>query len=94
MTNEIPDRVRLVAARLFPCGHAEVTAKGEDYFVIEFRTQDGRTSTLPPIWLPADASDREIEEKLSREFAQAEHPESEPDDLSVPNLRSEEKQSL
>jgi hypothetical protein len=92
MAKQFLDRVGTVASGLLQGEQVEVTAKGEDYYTVEVREADGRKSNFPPIWLSGSLSDQEIHDKLSREFLQHLHPESAPDDLSVPNLKTEGRQ--
>jgi hypothetical protein len=91
MANEFLDRVSKVASGLLNGERVEVRAKGEDYYIVEVTEPDGRKSNFPPIWLIGSLSDREIHDKLSREFEQHLHPESMPDDASLPNIRTEGK---
>jgi hypothetical protein len=46
---------------------------------------------LPPIWLNPDATDRHIREKLARTLEESPHPETMPDDASVPTLKTERR---
>jgi hypothetical protein len=91
MANQFLDRVSSVASELLRGEQVEVTAKGEDYYVVESVGADGRKSNFAPIWLSGYLSDREIHDKMSREFYQNLHPDSAPDDASVPNLQTEGK---
>lgn len=92
MAKRFLDRVTAVASGLLQSQQVEVTAKGEDYYTVEVREADDRKSNFPPIWLSGSLSDKEIRDKLSREFIQHVHPESSPDDASVPNLKTEGRQ--
>ena len=92
MTNQFLERVSAVASGLLRGQHVEVIARGEDYYTVEVLEADGRKSNFPPIWLRQSLSDQEIKDKLSREFVEHLHPESAPDDASVPNLQTEGKQ--
>jgi hypothetical protein len=94
MPDQFLDRVSTVASGLLRGEQVEVTAKGEDYYSVEVREADGRKSNFPPIWLRRSLSDQEIQDKLSREFVQHLHPESAPDDASVPNLQTEGKAAV
>lgn len=62
---------------------------GENYYVFEMIDDRGAKTTLPPIWLEPGATDREIREKLARTLHQSLHPETIPDDASVPSLKTE-----
>jgi hypothetical protein len=82
-------RLKRIASEILPGGQIETTARGENYYVFVITGAEGSRSALPPVWIDPKASDREVRDKLSREFEQNLHPESSPDDLSVPNLRTE-----
>jgi hypothetical protein len=85
-------RLNRIASEILPGQQIETTARGEDYYVFEITGAQGSRSSLPPVWIDPRASDDQVKVKLSREFAQAFHPDSSPDDLSVPNLHTEANQ--
>jgi hypothetical protein len=47
------------------------------------------SADVPPIWLNPDATDPPIREKLARTLEESIHPETIPDDASVPTLKTE-----
>jgi hypothetical protein len=65
----------------------------ENYYVFEMIDNRGSKTTLPPIWLEPAATDREIREKLARTREESLHPETIPDDASVPTLKTEGRRS-
>jgi hypothetical protein len=82
-------RLNRIASEILPGRQIETTARGEDYYVFAITGTHGSRSAFPPVWIDPKASDQQVREKLSREFEQALHPDSSPDDLSVPNLQTE-----
>jgi hypothetical protein len=91
MPDDFLGRVRKIAAEVSESKAVEVSDKGEGYYAFEITDPEGAGSRLPPIWIAPGTSDQQIKDKLSREFHQAFHPESDRDDLSVPNLQTEGK---
>lgn len=89
MAKEFLDRVSTIASGLLKGERVDVRAKGEDYYVVEVTEADGRKSNFPAVWLSGSLSDREIHDKMAREFEQHLHPESMPDDASLPNIKTE-----
>jgi hypothetical protein len=87
MTDNSLSRLQRIAADILPDQTVEIRPRGEDYYVFEIGG-----SVLAPIWIDTSASDHQISDKLSHDFERAFHPESSPDDLSVPDLQSETKQ--
>jgi hypothetical protein len=85
-------RLNRIAAEILPGRQIETTARGEDYYVFEISGAHGSRSALPRVWIDPDATDQQVKEKLAREFEGAFHPDSSPDDLSVPNLQTEANQ--
>jgi hypothetical protein len=81
--------VKTIAADLLQRESVEVTARGEDYFLIEVIDARGMRSNFPPLWIPGFLNDSQIRQKLTREFREHLYPESSPDDASVPNLQTE-----
>ena len=82
-------RLNRIASEILPGQQIETTVRGEDYYVFEINGAQGSRSAFPPVWIDPNASDHQVEDKLSRQFEQAFHPDSSPDDLSVPNLKTE-----
>jgi hypothetical protein len=82
-------RLNRIASEILPGQQIRTIARGEDYYVIEITGVQGSRSALPPIWIDPDANDRQVKDKLAREFERAFHPDSSPDDLTVPNLQTE-----
>jgi hypothetical protein len=89
MSDNSLTRLRRIASEILPGRQIETTARGEDYYVFVITGEQGSRSALPPVWIDPNASDHQVKEKLSREFERAFHPDSSPDDLSVPNLQTE-----
>ena len=89
MANIPLERLNRIASEILPGRHVETTARGEDYYVFEAAVAQGLRSPFPPVWIDPNASDHEVQGKLSREFERAFQPDSSPDDLSVPNLQTE-----
>jgi len=85
-------RLNRIASEILPGQQIETTVRGEDYYVFEINGAQGSRSAFPPVWIDPNASDRQVKDKLSSEFDQAFHPDSSPDDLSVPNLQTEANQ--
>jgi hypothetical protein len=88
MAEFIQSRVDRIASGVLGAVHTK--ACGEDYYSFEIRDAAGNIIVVPRIWIDPDASDRQIGEKLRGALNGALHPETLPDDLSVPNLKSEE----
>jgi hypothetical protein len=82
-------RLSRIASEVLPGQQIEATARGEDYYVFEMTGARESRSALARVWIDPNASDDQVKDKLAREFEQAFHPESSPDDLSVPNLQTE-----
>ena len=93
MLNEVAGRIKAIAGELLEGQQVEVTPNGEDYYTVACILEDGRKSNFPPVWISPSSSDQQIHEKLQREFTQSLSPETAPDDLSVPNLQNEGKQT-
>jgi hypothetical protein len=72
--------------------HIQTTARGEDNYIFEITSAQRSRSAFPPLWIDPKASDHQVTDKLSREFEQAFHPDSSPDDLAVPNVQTEANQ--
>ena len=89
MSDNSLTRLNRIASEILPGRQIETTARGEDYYVFEITGAQGSRSAFPPVWIDPNASDHQVKDKLSREFEQAFHPDSSPDDLSVPNLQTE-----
>jgi hypothetical protein len=89
MPEELLCRIERLAADAAGSGSVKVTANGEGYYAIERIAADGTRAAFPPVWIDPASGDGQIRDKLAREFAQALHPESAPDDVSVPNLETE-----
>ncbi len=89
MVNTRLTRLNRIASEILPGRQIETTARGEDYYVFEITGAQGTRSAFPPVWIDPNASDHEVQGKLSREFERAFQPDSSPDDLSVPNLQTE-----
>jgi hypothetical protein len=92
MSDNSLTRLNRIASEILPGQQIETTARGEDYYVFEITGAQGSRSAFPPVWIDPNASDHQVKDKLSREFEQAIHPDSSPDDLSVPNLQTEANQ--
>lgn len=88
MAEDILRRVDRIASAALP-GHLGASPCGESYFSFAIRDAAGTVSTLPHIWIDPECSDRQIEDKLKRALKEALHPETFPDDLSVPDLKRE-----
>ncbi len=88
MADEILSRVNRIASHALP-GLIRTNPQGEDYYSFELKNE-GTVSVLPHIWIDPDASDEQIGDKLKYVLQEALHPETMPDDLSVPNLQREE----
>lgn len=92
MSDDLVTRLRKIASDILGREQVDVTSAGEDYYVFAALSPEGVTSRFPPVWIAPEASDRQIREKLSVEFLRDLNPDSAPDDLSVPNLRTEGRQ--
>jgi hypothetical protein len=88
MAEHIRSRVDRIASGALGAVHTK--ACGEDYYSFEMRDAAGNPVVLPRIWIDPESSDRQIGEKLKRALNEVRHPETLPDDLSVPNLKREE----
>jgi hypothetical protein len=89
MSDNSLTRLNRIASEILPGQQIEATARGEDYYVFVITGAQGLLSAFPQVWIDPNASDQQVKDKLSREFEQAFHPNSSPDDLSVPNLQTE-----
>jgi hypothetical protein len=90
MSESFLTRLDRITSEILP-GKIRTESRGENYYTFEVADAAGNRSALPPVWIDPAASDQQIRDKLKREFQQAFHPDSSPDDLSVPNLQSERK---
>jgi|HubBroStandDraft_1064217.scaffolds.fasta_scaffold683532_2 hypothetical protein len=88
MNDDFPSRVGKISADLLP-GTVRQRNAGENYYVFEMIDNQGANTILPPIWLNPDATDQQIREKLARTLEELLHPETMPDDASVPTLKTE-----
>lgn len=93
MAEDILIRVNRIASHALP-GSIHTSACGESYFSFDMKDDSGTVSSLPHIWIDPECSDRQIGDKLKRALQEAFHPETLPDDLSVPNLEREESGKL
>ncbi len=93
MADDIMSRVDRIASDALP-GHIHTSPCGEYYFSFDMKDAAGTVSTLPHIWIDPECSDRQIGDKLKRALREALHPETLPDDLSVPDLKREESGKL
>ena len=91
MADDLLTRIGKIASEVLRSDNVEVTPKGEDYYHFSVVAPDGPVSGFPPIWIDPASGDQQIRDKLSHEFLQALYPESAPDDLSVPSLKTEGK---
>lgn len=89
MAEEFHKRLERIAAGILP-GCAHIEPLGDDYFTFEMTGDDGTKSALPHVWINPNASDNQLRDKLRRAYQEALHPETLPDDASVPDLRTEE----
>jgi len=87
MAEQILNRVDRIASGVLGAVHTK--ACGEDYYSFEMKDAAGNAIVLPHIWIDPESSDRQIGEKLKRALNEALHPETLPDDLSVPDLKTE-----
>jgi len=85
-------RLNRIASEILPGRQIETSSCGEDYYIFEIAGAEGFRSAFPPVWIDPHANDHEVKDKLSREFERAFHPDSSPDDLSVPSLQTEANQ--
>jgi hypothetical protein len=85
-------RLNRIASEILTGKQIETIARGEDYYVFEIADAQGSRSAVPPVWIDPQANDHQVKDKLAREFERAFHPDSSPDDLSVPNLQTEANQ--
>ena len=88
MNDDFLSRLRKISADTLP-GAVRQGNAGENYYVFEMIDNQGAKTTLPPIWLNPDATDRQIREKLARTLEESLHPETLPDDAAVPTLKTE-----
>jgi hypothetical protein len=88
MNDDFPSRLRKISADILP-GTARQENSGENYYVFEMMDSQSAKTSLPPIWLNPDATDRQIREKLARALEDSLHPETMPGDASVPSLKTE-----
>lgn len=82
-------RLNEIASDVLP-GTIHTETMGENYYSFMMTYGDGTTTELPHIWIDPDRSDDEIRDKLRRALREAFHPETLPDDQSVPNIQAEE----
>ncbi|MDQ1472247.1 MAG: hypothetical protein QOJ99_3727 [Bryobacterales bacterium] len=92
MPDNLLTRLDQISSEVLP-GKIRTEARGENYYVFEMTDAAGTRSALPPIWIDPRGTDQQIRDKLRRELEQALHPESGPDDSSVPNLQTEGKRA-
>jgi hypothetical protein len=88
MPDNIQNRLERIAADVFP-GQTQIHALGENYYTFAIADAQGTKSVLPRIWIDPDTSDHQIQDKLRLALQTALHPETLPDDSSVPDLRTE-----
>ena len=89
MSDNLLARLNQIASEILPDRQIATTARGEDYYVFEITGAQGARWALPPVWIDPQANDHQVKEKIAREFERAFHPDSSPDDLSVPNMQIE-----
>ena len=70
-------------------GQTRIEVLGEDYYTFAITDAQGAKSVLPHIWIDPNTSDHQIQDKLRLALETALHPETLPDDSSVPDLRTE-----
>ena len=90
MSNNLLNRLERIAPGALS-GQARVEALGENYYTFAITNAQGTKSVLPHLWIDPDGSDQQIQEKLRLALQTALHPETLPDDASVPDLRTEGK---
>jgi hypothetical protein len=88
MADNFLTRLGRISSEVLP-GKIRTVVRGENYYVFEMTDAQGTTSALPPIWLDPKGSDQQIKDKLRGELERALHPETSPDDSSVPNMQTE-----
>jgi hypothetical protein len=88
MHDDFLTRLRKISADVLP-GTVRPTIARENYYVFEMTDSDGVKTTLPPIWLDPAATDGQIHQKLAKTLEESLHPETMPDDASVPTLQTE-----
>lgn len=88
MSDNLLNRIERIAADVLP-GRIRAQALGEDYYTFEITDRKGTKTALPHIWIDSGTKDREIRDKLRLAIETALHPETLPDDSSVPDLRTE-----
>ncbi len=88
MNDDFLRRLRKISADVLP-GAVRQGNAGENYYVFETIDNQGAKTTLPPIWLNPDATDRQIREILARTLEESLYPETMPGDASVPTLKTE-----
>ncbi len=88
MFDDLLTRLARISSEALP-GKSRVEARGEGYYIFEATTADGTRIVLPPVWIDPAVSDRQIHDKLCRVYEQALHPETIPDDASIPDLKTE-----
>lgn len=89
MGDNLLKRIEHIACAVLP-GAIRTKALGENYYSFQLKDSAGNASTLPHIWIDPASTDQQIRKKLIHAVDEALHPESAPDDLSVPNLKGEE----
>jgi len=92
MQDDTLTKVKRICSEILSGRNVRVGANGDDYYAIEAVNPDGALSTWPPVWIAPHATEDQIKTKLSDGFRQASDPDSDPDDLSVPNLQTEGRQ--
>ena len=91
MRDDFLTRLRKISADVLP-GTIRPTMAAENYYIFEMTDSGGAKTTLPPIWLDPAATDRQIHDKLARTLEESLHPETIPDDASVPTLQTKGQQ--
>jgi len=92
MPDDTLTKVKQISSEILSGRNVRVVANCEDYYAVEALNPDGALSTWPPLWVDPHSTEDQIRAKLSYEFRQASDPDSDPDDLSVPNLQTEGRQ--
>lgn len=88
MHDDFLTRLRKISADVLPSTVRPGIA-GENYYTFEMTDSQGVKTTLPHIWLDPAATDQQIHDKLARTLEESLHPETMPDDASVPTLETE-----
>jgi len=90
MPDNLLNRCERIAAEVL-AGKIQIEALGENYYTFAITDAQGIKSVFPRIWIDPDGSDHQIKDKLRLAIETALHPETLPDDSSVPDLRTEGK---